>query len=234
MDPRTSQAAADLKDLPVSALLRLQAATSSELAARRVVRARPPSITELAVLLVAEAYDGQPADQRDAGCEVIAGERRIVVRAKAVGAVGSRPRWFTPIPADDFDTAVLLLVDATSYDVVEAIELGPGDVREVGGAAAPYKLPVGSGLTSMSADGVVDVTERLTKAFATIDAERFARRAEDDGSTPSRRPTGWCQCGCGRSVDQGALFYRAHDRRAESSVLRERYGSVAGLVIEPE
>lgn len=232
MDPRTPRSAGDLKDLPVSALLRLQAGAASELAARRVIRARPPSVSELAPLLVAEAYEGDPADHRDPGCDVLADGRRIAVRAKSVGAVGGRPRWFAPIAAEDFDAVLLLLVDATSYDVVEAVELDAVAVRAAAGPSAPYRLPVGTGLTTLS--GAVDVTERLTKAFATIDAERFARRAEDDGSTPTRRPTGWCQCGCGRSVDEGSLFYRAHDRRAESSVLRERYGSVAGLVIEPD
>jgi hypothetical protein len=207
---------------------------AAELAARRIVRARAPSLGDLPALLVAEAYGGRLTDRNDPGCEVVAEDRRIVVRAKPVGAVPTRPRQFGPIADSDFDLAVLMLVDATTYDVVQAVELPADAVRGLGRDVAPYKVAVSDDL--VAGPGAVDVTELVAKALATIDAERFARRTGDDGGVPAqRRPTGWCHCGCGKAVvDPGALFYVSHDRRAGSPELRERYGSIRGLVIETE
>lgn len=44
-------------------------------------------------------------------------------------------------------------------------------------------------------------------------------------------PTGKCFCGCGADTRAGAFFVPSHDRRAESRVIRERYGSIAGFVV---
>lgn len=52
------------------------------------------------------------------------------------------------------------------------------------------------------------------------------------GSQPNRiKPTGRCFCGCGSEVGEKAFFVPSHDRRAESRVIRERYGNIAGFVV---
>jgi hypothetical protein len=47
-------------------------------------------------------------------------------------------------------------------------------------------------------------------------------------STP--KSTGWCFCGCGSTVPMGRHFVQTHDRKAESRIIREHYGSIAAFV----
>ena len=47
-------------------------------------------------------------------------------------------------------------------------------------------------------------------------------------STPS--PTGFCFCGCGEVTAPGKHFVITHDRKAETRVIREHYGSIAAFV----
>jgi hypothetical protein len=74
----------------------------------------------------------------------------------------------------------------------------------------------------------------MEKALAVVDATRFARRLSDDAAVggSAQSPVGVCMCGCGEPTDSGARFLVMHDRRADSPVLRERYGTVAGLVVD--
>ncbi len=43
-------------------------------------------------------------------------------------------------------------------------------------------------------------------------------------------PTGKCWCGCGEETLIDAFFKPGHDRRAESSLIKLRYGSIAGFL----
>ncbi|GIL37612.1 hypothetical protein [Phycicoccus sp. DTK01] len=45
------------------------------------------------------------------------------------------------------------------------------------------------------------------------------------------KPTGKCFCGCGQSIKGKAFFIASHDRRAESKVIKARYGSIAQFVV---
>lgn len=49
---------------------------------------------------------------------------------------------------------------------------------------------------------------------------------------PKKRliPNGECWCGCGEDAGIGSFFKPGHDKRAESMLLRMRYGSVAGFL----
>lgn len=44
-------------------------------------------------------------------------------------------------------------------------------------------------------------------------------------------PTGRCFCGCGQATTAGRFFVQTHDRVAETAVIREKYGSIAGFVV---
>lgn len=56
-----------------------------------------------------------------------------------------------------------------------------------------------------------------------------ARRGS--GTRRAIQPTGKCWCGCGEATDKPeAFFLPGHDRKAEASLVREQYGSVAGLL----
>lgn len=44
------------------------------------------------------------------------------------------------------------------------------------------------------------------------------------------KPTGWCFCGCGGRTAPDRHFIATHDRKAESAVIKEFYGSIADFV----
>ncbi|MDQ1245858.1 MAG: hypothetical protein QG597_225 [Actinomycetota bacterium] len=44
-------------------------------------------------------------------------------------------------------------------------------------------------------------------------------------------PTGLCFCGCGQATKAGRYFVATHDRRAETTVIKARYGSIAEFVV---
>jgi hypothetical protein len=43
-------------------------------------------------------------------------------------------------------------------------------------------------------------------------------------------PTGSCFCGCDEAPKPGKFFVQTHDRKAESRVIRERFGNIATFV----
>jgi hypothetical protein len=47
---------------------------------------------------------------------------------------------------------------------------------------------------------------------------------------PLVHPNGSCYCGCGETPARGKFFVVTHDRRAESRVIRERFGDIATFV----
>jgi hypothetical protein len=51
---------------------------------------------------------------------------------------------------------------------------------------------------------------------------------------PVVRPNGTCFCGCGGTTNPRKFFVQNHDRRAESRVIKERFGSIAAFVVWAE
>ena len=48
------------------------------------------------------------------------------------------------------------------------------------------------------------------------------------------RPNGRCYCGCDETPKPGKYFVVIRDRKAEAWVIRERFGSIANLVVWSE
>jgi hypothetical protein len=44
------------------------------------------------------------------------------------------------------------------------------------------------------------------------------------------QPTGRCFCGCHGTPKPGRFFIQTHDRKAESRIIRERFGDIATFV----
>jgi hypothetical protein len=44
------------------------------------------------------------------------------------------------------------------------------------------------------------------------------------------RPTGYCFCGCGEKTSPNAYFKVTHDRKAETMLIRMKFGSIADFV----
>jgi hypothetical protein len=148
---------------------------------------------------------------------------------------GDKPSVTDPPVTDwDFDAAVFVVIDGLTCEVLKGVEVSVEQVRTLaksssGNVAA--RIRVDENL--MALGGARDVTAEIEKAMSKIDSERFARRQSDDAFAigADQPPTGWCLCGCGQRADPGARFLVMHDRRADSPALRERYGTVAGLVV---
>jgi hypothetical protein len=49
-------------------------------------------------------------------------------------------------------------------------------------------------------------------------------------NTPKVAATGWCFCGCGAQVPPGRHWVPSHDRKAETRIIREGWGTIADFV----
>ncbi len=49
---------------------------------------------------------------------------------------------------------------------------------------------------------------------------------------PKVQPTGKCFCGCGEPTARNKHFVITHDRKAETAVIREFYGTIADFVVK--
>lgn len=45
-------------------------------------------------------------------------------------------------------------------------------------------------------------------------------------------PTGECYCGCGTKIPRTRFFVATHDRKAESMLIKMRYGGIADFVAQ--
>lgn len=59
----------------------------------------------------------------------------------------------------------------------------------------------------------------------------YATGGGSAGAVTTATPTGRCFCGCGASTKPGRYFVPTHDRRAETKVIKQRYGSIAQFVV---
>ena len=116
---------------PTRTLLRLYAATPTELLRRRVVRTRNAPAGDLAEWLVARAYGGElaPASEKSWDVRSVDG-RRLQVKCRTVSEVARRgQRGLSPFRSFDFEAAVIVLLDETTFDVVQAVELPVDAIR---------------------------------------------------------------------------------------------------------
>jgi len=230
--PRTN-AELDIKQTPVSSLVALHTAVVNELMARHLGHNRTSPVADLPDQLVAAAYDGEPVRGHQAW-SVDAGGRRLLVRSRLRLPTDKPSTAYAPITDWNFDAAVFLVLDALTCQVIKAVEVPADPLKKLavpGSSKISARIRVDQDL--MTLEDARDVTSELEKALEVIDAERFARRISDDATAggADERPTGQCMCGCGQPTDPGARFLVMHDRRADSPVLRERYGQVKGLVV---
>ena len=213
----------DLKQLPASGLIAVHTSVVNELLARHLGRTRTAPAAELPDLLVAEVYGDE------------ASRRRLLVRSRMQLPSDRPSATYSPISDWDFDAAVFLVLDATTCGVIKAMEVPVGQVKTMASAKSGQDVArIRVDVDLLSLVGARDVTTEMEKALAVVDATRFARRLSDDAGVSgfAQNPTGVCMCGCGEATDSGARFLVMHDRRADSPVLRERYGTIAGLAVD--
>lgn len=165
---------ARLSTTPTRTLLRLYAATLTELLKRGVIRTRNAPAGDLAEELVARAYRGTRAppsekswDVRDVDDRLLQAKCRVVSKRPTRGQLG-----LSPFRSFRFDAVVIVLLDQASYDVVQAVEVPVGVVQEHAryvGHVNGHRLHATAAL--LSHPDAIDVTDRLRAALECLDGE---------------------------------------------------------------
>lgn len=163
---------ADVAAAPTRTLLRLYAATLTELLRRKVVRTRNAPAGDLAELLVARAYGGTLAPNSEKSWDVRAADERLLqVKCRVVSERPTNGQLgLSPFRSFDFTAVVIVLFAEETYDVVRAVELPVSAVRE---AARLVRHVNGHRLhatpTLLARPDAVDVTTRLQAALESLD-----------------------------------------------------------------
>jgi hypothetical protein len=170
---------AHVADTPTRTLLRLYAATLTELLRRGVIRTRNAPAGDLAELLVARAYRGELASNAEKSWDVRAADGRLLqVKCRVVSAEPKRGQLgLSPFRSFDFDAVVIVLLDEESYAVAQAVELPVGVVEEnsrhvrlVNG----FRLHATPSLFARAE--AIDVTDVLGAALESLDGAAAVRR----------------------------------------------------------
>jgi hypothetical protein len=150
----------------VSDLLGRYAAILQELRRRGVVRTRNAPLGDYAEYLAARVYEGELAANSVKSYDLLAADkRRVQVKARAIGPNARSGAVFSPFRSFDFDVAVLIAFDGSTYDVLWAREVPPADIE----AASRFSRHINGHLPPVTA-GVrlgIDVTTRFRVIVST-------------------------------------------------------------------
>jgi hypothetical protein len=153
----------DLGDQTVGELFSLYRAILRELRRRRVVRTENAPAGDYAEYLVAAALGGSLAPNSEKSYDVLAGGRRVQVKARVVSdPPRSGQLQLSPFRSFDFDEAVIVLLSDDDYSVRRAVRIGVDAVRD----ASTYISHVNGYIVHaraalLDAPGVEDVTPLL-------------------------------------------------------------------------
>jgi len=121
----------DLSDFRVQDLLQLEAGVVEELRHRGLVRTNNKPLGDIAEQVVFTARGGRLEPNSAKSHDVTDAEgQRVQVKAMGGRAVG-RSGKFSPFRSFDFDTAVFLVFEAKTFDLVLAREVAASDVKAV-------------------------------------------------------------------------------------------------------
>lgn len=146
MDPHS------LSGASVPDLLGRYAAILQELRRRCVVRTRNAPLGDYAEYLAERVYGGELAANSVKSYDLQAADgRRIQVKARAIGPGTRAGAVFSAFRSFDFDVAVLIAFDSSTYEVLWAREVPAADI-EAAGRYSPHingnliPITVGTGL----------------------------------------------------------------------------------------
>ena len=134
-----------------------------ELRRRGVVRTENAPAGDYAEFLVATAFGGTLAPNSEKSYDVVAGGRRLQVKARVVSdPPRSGQLQLSPFRSFDFDDAVIVLLNDTDYSVRQAARVNAAAVR----AAATFNEHINghvvhARLALLTAPGAIDVTAVL-------------------------------------------------------------------------
>ncbi len=157
----------DLSSLSVKELLQLEAGVVSELRSRSLVRTNNKPLGDIAEQIVLAARGGflEPNSTRSHDITDSEG-RRIQVKAMG-GRSAGRSGQFSPFRSFDFDTAVFLIFEASTFNLLLAREVAASDVK----AVAPYSAHTnGRAPTLRRIENLgTDVSPEMRSAYESLD-----------------------------------------------------------------
>lgn len=152
-----------LADSSASELLRQYAAILAELRLRGVVRTANAPLGDYAEHLAHRVYGGSIEANSKKSYDIVSGDGSLVqVKARTWSSTTSPSAVFSVFRSFDFDVAVFLVFDSSTYDLLWASEMMPADVE----AAARWSKHVNGYLLRipLARRLGVDVTERFRGA----------------------------------------------------------------------
>lgn len=161
----------DLADLTTRQLLRLYADLLTELVRRQVVRSRNAPAGDLAEYPVHLAYGGELAPPSEKSWDVRTPDGRLLqVKARLIADGDRRSHNYSPFRSWGFDACLFLLLDAHTYDVVQAVEVPVAVVQELARETAWVRgSRVSTRAPLVGLPGAVDRTGDLAAALRGLD-----------------------------------------------------------------
>ncbi|WP_328609937.1 hypothetical protein OG943_12695 [Amycolatopsis sp. NBC_00345] len=155
----------NLSELSIPDLLGGYAAILQELRDRNVVRTRNAPVGDYAEYLAARVYGGELVANSVKSYDLLAADgRRIQVKARAVGSDTRSGAIFSVFRSFDFDVAVLITFDSSSYALRLAREVTAADIE----AAGRHSSHVNGHRVTITAGARlgIDVTPRFRAAIS--------------------------------------------------------------------
>jgi len=150
----------DIESATVPQLLTQYAEILAELRKREVVRTRNAPIGDYAEFLSAAVYDGALEPNSGKSHDLIAADGRLVqVKARTIGEGVHSSAKFSAFRSFEFDVAVFLAFDLSTYGLVWAREVASADVE----SATSYSAHTNASTVSISTARQLgtDVTSRF-------------------------------------------------------------------------
>ncbi|WP_146240256.1 DUF6998 domain-containing protein [Curtobacterium sp. MCSS17_008] len=143
-------------------------AVIDELLRRGLIRTRNSPLGDLAESLALRAYGGELAPNSEKSFDLwVADGRRLQVKARLVRFGDKRSQTFSAFRSWDFDAALFLLFDATTYDLSWAREVDRSETEALGRRVEhtnSYAI-----LVRRVQGAGIDVTDQVTAAYEGID-----------------------------------------------------------------
>jgi hypothetical protein len=161
----TPPAARPLAAESTPALLRQYAEILAELRARGVVRTSNAPLGDYAEHIALRVYGGTFAPNSEKSYDLLTPDkRRIQVKARTINDTTRAGAVFSVFRSFDFEAAVLIVLDARTYDLRWAREVTPESVRE----ASRWSSHVNGYLLGLrkAEELGADVTERFAPEFS--------------------------------------------------------------------
>jgi hypothetical protein len=157
------------QELTIRQLLASYVAVLDELLRRGVVRTRNSPLGDLAETIALRVYGGTLAPNSEKSYDLTTPNgRRIQVKARLVDPADRRSQNFSAFRSFDFDDALFLLFDATSYDLIWAREL-TSEMTQAIGRRVKHTNSSAIVVRNVAVAGL-DVTATVRSAYDSIDA----------------------------------------------------------------